>query len=286
MRDVVFGSITKQPRAGNAGNNFYYDHKTGNSINSWGIPNKGIEAYLPELPAIKKQVNNHGARLWVSISAGDAFSAFEYEEMAGALERADAADVIEGNFSCSNMVVDGKPKPNVCYDVETFAAGVQGLGCHARLKKAAAKIAPITEPVILRGLVEACVRYDIDYLVVANTLGHCYLEDEHDKPAITMRRGGLAGKALRPIVKGMIQMIVPMLKGTRTKLIAVGGIEQGKDAYEYLELGAHGFMFNTALTWRNYDPRFAEDLISKDDGDYMTRSSALVHRLMDDGLPD
>jgi len=39
----------------------------------------------------------------VSISAGDAFISSEYEVMAATLDHNNAADVIEGNFSCPNQ---------------------------------------------------------------------------------------------------------------------------------------------------------------------------------------
>ncbi|HEY5383270.1 MAG TPA: hypothetical protein VIJ88_01815, partial [Candidatus Paceibacterota bacterium] len=113
MPHVMFGSITAQPRAGNAGDNFYYDEETGTSINSWGIPNRGIAAYMPEL-ATTREALLEDTFLWVSISAGDAFNPEEYESMARSLANNCVADVIEGNFSCPNMIVGGKPKPNVC----------------------------------------------------------------------------------------------------------------------------------------------------------------------------
>jgi dihydroorotate dehydrogenase len=283
MQSVDFGSITYLDRAGNPGDNFYYDEVTGNSVNSWGIPNRGFKAYLPELPDTKRTVNRLGAKLWVSISAGDRFNPDEYGEMAYELEGEEAADVIEGNFSCPNMIVGGKPKPNVCYELEDFERGIKCMKVGAEKTPIAVKLAPITEPIILKGLVEACLKHDVNYIVIANTIGNCYLEKAPGVPAITMVRGGLAGRGLRPVVKGMAQMIKPMLKNSPTKLIMTAGVETGLDAYEFLALGAHGFQFNTVLSKSNLDPRVAQDIIMGDAG---LQHEGLIDLLVERGLPD
>ena len=282
MPHVMFGSITAEPRAGNAGDNFYYDEATGNSVNSWGIPNKGIRAYQGELYDLNHSLSGMDTRLWVSISAGDTFSPEEYQSMATILRCMGAAHVIEGNFSCPNMIVGGKPKPNVCYDLEAFTRGVHALDKGAGGIPTSAKLAPITEPVILRGLVEVCLQYEVDYIVVANTIGNCYIEKALGVPAITMVGGGLAGKGLRPVVKGMVRIIKPMLKGTHTKLIATAGVESGLDAYEFLALGADGFQFNTALSRRNLDPKVAQDIVF---GDTSLGQKGLLDLLVEHGLP-
>lgn len=289
MKNIMFGSITFQPREGNSGDNFYRNPDTGDSINSLGLPNKGIDAYLPELVTLMPSVQALGSELWVSVSAGSAFNAEEYFSMARRLTERRACSVVEGNFSCPNVVVGGKPKPNVCYDIAAFRDGVAALSLGARSQsspqpRTSVKIAPITEPAILSGLVEQCIDAGVDYIVAANTLGNCYMEKAPGVPAITMVRGGLAGRALRPVIKGMVQMIAPMLRGTNTKLIAVGGIEHGFDAYEYFTLGAQGFQFNTALSWRNYDPRMIHDILFGSDISPQA-SHGLLNLLVERGIP-
>lgn len=282
---VHFGSITLKQRDGNFGNNFYFDERTGNSINAWGIPNAGYEAYLPTLIALKPQINKLGAKLWVSISAGDSFDAEEYWTMAMRLYGVSAADVVAANFSCPNIEVGGKRKPVVCYDLEAFREGVEAMYDAVDPKPFAVKIAPITEARLLDDIVQICLDKDVSYIEGANTMPNCYMEELPGKPAITMKRGGGAGRMLSPIINGMTTMIVPRLKGTGTEFIAVGGVLEGKDAYDRLALGAHGFEFNTALSARGGDPRAITEILDgkEVDGGYVP---GLLELLVERGLPE
>ncbi|MDB5188249.1 MAG: putative Dihydroorotate dehydrogenase [Candidatus Kaiserbacteria bacterium] len=283
MRVVTYGSYTMEPREGNTGNNFFYDEKTGNSINALGIPNQGHEATLPLLRKICQSVNDAGANFCVSISAGNKFDPEEYHYMAADIASYNAANIVEGNFSCGNMVVDGKFKPIVCFDSDAFREGVASLKNGAGGLLTAIKHAPITEARFLIPNIKACVDIGIDYVILANTIPNSYLEKELGKPAINMGRGGLGGKALIPIVSGMLMQAREIVKGTKTKLIAAGGIDSGLDAYKYLCLGAHGFQFNTALSRRNLDPKVAQEIIM---GDKSVGHTGLVDYLVEYGLPD
>lgn len=261
---VTHGSNTMAPRKGNEGNNFHYDSKSGRSLNSLGIPNQSLSAYLDTLTELKKAVNACGSELWVSISAGDSFSNYEYHAMTSALIHNSAADVVAGNTSCPNIVVNGNPKPAVCYDPDSFELAVSAMRSAAGSNRIAVKIAPITEANLLKKIVNIALAFDVDYLEVANTIGNCYFENEEGKPAIAMGRGGLAGSALIPLVTGMIQIIKPVIEGSKMKLIAIGGVHDGLSAYNYLRHGADGFQFATELYRRDGDPDVIQEIIVGD----------------------
>ncbi len=282
---VSWGSTTTLARAGNAGDNFYYDEETGNSVNAWGIPNKGNAAYLHEMAQAKRAVNAEGSRLLASISAGDKFDPQEYYDMAVDINKHDAADIIEGNKSCGNMKVGDEYKPIVCYDIPAFTSGVTALRQGAGDKQTSIKLTPTTERRFLIKNVEICVDLGIDYIVLANTIPNSYLEKPDGTPGITMVRGGLAGRALRPIVTGMLQMAAPVVKGTKTKLLAAGGVEDGKSAYQYLRHGANGFVFSTLLWRNNFNPKCGQEIIFGTEGPG-SRSVSLLDLLVQYGLPD
>lgn len=258
---VHFGSVTWSSRAGNPGDNFYYDPRTGNSINAWGIPNRGIHAYLPELVDLRPEIESHGAQLWVSISAGDTFVPEEYREMTQMLFEYKAAHVVAANKSCPNIEVGGKRKPVVCFDLDAYERGVTAVSKGADGKPFAIKIAPITEFSILSDLVNIAVNRGASFIEGANSVGNCYIEKPDGTPAISMGRGGGAGKMLSPIVDGMSRMVKPMLEGTQTKFLAVGGVQEGFDAYQRLKNGADGFEFNTILSAFGGRPEVITNLI-------------------------
>lgn len=282
MSIVGHGSWTTQKRDGNPGDNFYFDEETGNSINAWGIPNLGIDEGMPEIKKSRAQVRPHGAKLWVSASAGNVYSPDDYGTIASRLENSNAADVVEGNFSCGNMKEGDHYKPIVCYDDGAFDAGVEALVYGAGSLKTAVKLTPTTERRFLISNIETCLRYNVDYIVLSNTVPNCYLEKPDGTAAISMELGGGGGAMLIPIVTGMLRMSREVTRGTRTKLIAAGGVSCGKVAYHYLKHGAHGYVYASELWRRNFDPRIDQEIIM---GDESRSLPGLVQYLVKYGLP-
>jgi dihydroorotate dehydrogenase len=273
---ATFGSTVLQKRPGNLGDNFFYDEATRAGINALGIPDAGFEVHLPLLMHLRQVFEIRRAKFIVSVSAGDSFEPDEYEFMARKLLMNYAAHIVEGNFACPNIQVDGKRKPVVCFNRDDFEAGVKALRAGTELKlPIAAKIAPITEARMLEDLVEICLRHSVTYIVVANTIPNGYLEKEDGTPAIAMKRGGLSGAVLEPIVSGMITMIAPQIKGTSTKLIATGAVSSGDVAHKYLRLGAHGVSFATELYRQGGDPKVVSQI-----------GQRLVELLVERGLPN
>ena len=266
---VMFGSITKFPRKGNMGESFRYNPHSGNSINNEGLTNAGFIHYIEILSNLCDVIRTKGSELWVSISAGDDFIPEEYQEMANRLVSSDSADVIEGNLSCPNVQIFGSRKIPICFNLDDFNAGVKALRIGAGERPIAVKISPITDSSYLSRLTDICIKENVNYIVCSNTKADS--------------RGGIGGKILKPIVSKMIQTIGVRTRKTKTKMIAVGGIENALDAYNYLYWGGGevvGFQFNTAFTRRNEDPRFVGDLIIGGDDE-----PGLVDLLVERGLP-
>jgi|GEM_PF-4530727 len=257
---VGHGSNTWESRAGDP-NNFFYCTRSGNSGNALRLPNRSLRAYIPELKQLKKDVNAAGAELAVSFSAGDTFIAREYEDAMRILFEEEAADLGEANGSCPNVkTAAGKLKPAVCYDIGAYTELVAATRAGAGKNRIIIKWAPIPDPGFQEALVEAGKPYDPDYLELANTVAGCYFEDERGNPGLASVRGGGAGAMLDPIICGMILGVKPMLDGTGTKLIATGGVRNGKTAHDRLKLGADGFRFNTELYRRDGDPAVVTDI--------------------------
>lgn len=286
MTSVVFGSLSMNLRAGNAGGDFYYDELTGCSINALGLPNRGFWAYFPELPELRHWMLKHtSSKLWVDITTGDRFEQRELARMASYLESQVAADVVVWNSSCPNVEVGGKRKPVVCFDHGAFREGVLALSLGLNTLRRAVKISPITEASLLAKIVEICLEFDVDYLVFSNTEPNCYMEKPDGTPALPgMIRGGMGGRFLIPKVSAMIQMVRPMLQGTKMKMVVVGGIVEGGVIHRYLRLGGDaiaGFQFNTILS-HLVDPSKTVDRIMFGDKQH----PGLIPLLMEKGLPE
>jgi len=275
---ATFGTIRQNPYSGNAGENFFYDETTGNAVNALGVPDAGIKAHLPTLTKLCQ--NFHGAKLVVSIMGDNTFDPDVYTYMAHKLLVNGAAHIVEGNFACPNIEVDGKRKPVVSYHMGDLRAGVRALREGAGDMPIGVKIAPITEASVLGEIADICMEFGVDFIVAANTIGNCYLDKEDGTDAIDMKLGGLSGAGLRPMVRAMVSMLVPLVKKSKTRVIAAGGIACGHDAYDYLRRGAHGVSFNTALYRRGGDPKVISEIALGEGG-----KPGLIQLLAQHGLP-
>lgn len=252
---VVAGSFTMKKRNGNPGHNLWLG-ENGESVNAMGLPNDGLESAncRAEIVKMRDVVHSAGSKFGVSISAGDAFDVGDYFQMSTMVVSDIRPDILKVNMSCPNRWVDGVRKPPVCSCPDDFERGVYSvMRAVAGKIPVAIKLAPIVFPgrninrILLYKLAGVCLRYGVDYIVVGNTLGGQRIVDATGKPVIPMEFGGLGGKPLIPIVIETIRIIKPLIAGTKTKLLALGGVANGLTAWRYLNEGANGFLVATEL---------------------------------------
>ncbi len=285
---VSYGSmIAEEGWGGNPGDNFHYDDETGNSINAMGLGDPGIKRHLETLPETRTKVNEIGAELWVSFSARKEFKAEDYRNSASALAMSKAADVGKANAACPNVEDDtGKRKPVLCFDLpkldEAVAAFTEGAG----VMPTAVKLAPNTEARILCDQLDICRKYGVKYVILGNTLGNCHLKKPDGSHAISMIRGGLAGRALQPIVRGMLMIAVPHLKGSGTEVIACGGVDCGEIAYDYLWFGASGWLYNSYASRKGGGPKTIPEILFGLVDNHGKRRKGLLQLMIERGLPE
>ncbi len=279
---ATFGTIRPHQHSGNPGMNFWFDERTGNGINALGVPDAGITTHLPVLKLLCHAFSMGNAQLIVSVMGDDAFDPGAYEYMARQLLLNGAAHITEGNFACPNMVVGGKRMPIVSYHMESLRLGVRALRKGAGDMPIGVKISPITEASMLGEIDDICRESHVEFLISANTIPNCHLQKEDGTDAIDMKLGGLSGAALRPLVRGMSAILMPLLKKHTTKLILAGGVGCGEDAYGHLCTGVHGVMFNTALYRRGGDPKVISEIAMGDEG---LKQPGLIELIATRGLP-
>ncbi|MFN4131474.1 MAG: tRNA-dihydrouridine synthase, partial [Caldimicrobium sp.] len=195
-------------------------------INSIGLENPGIEdflkRYFPKLKTLKVPIifNLHGK------------SKEEFIELAKRLSN-EEIDGIELNISCPNVSEGGiafSQSPKLVYDLVRAVREVYGRLLIVKLSP----IGPWYEVAI------ASEEAGADALTVANTypaLGIVSL-----KP-FQIIKGGLSGPAIKPLT---LRLVYELSSKIKIPLIASGGITTGKDALEYLLVGAKALQIGTA----------------------------------------
>lgn len=107
-------------------------------------------------------------------------------------------------------------------------------------------------------IAKAAVSAGADALVAINTLKALMINIKIKKPVLGNIRGGLSGRAIKPIG---IRMIYDLYEhfGDKVPLIGVGGVSNWQDVIEYILAGANAIQIGSALT----DFSSPKDLTSK-----------------------
>lgn len=110
------------------------------------------------------------------------------------------------------------------------------------------KIAPDLNKQQLEEIAACCKQFNIDGIIVSNTT--------IQRPTIlgtqvhATEQGGLSGAALRPLALETLKQMYKLVHGSNIRLIGVGGISTGEDAYERICHGASLVQIYTAMIYQ------------------------------------
>ena len=245
---VVVGSITVSMRPGNAGTTYWFG--SFHALNSRGLPNPGFEDYRRMLPDMVHLAHLRGKKLIVSVAGlkpGEWRQLTEMSYEAG-------ADLVELNLGCPNVWGDSGQKRIVCFDPHMVAAVLEEVESVASERGVAVKISPFSDPFGLEELAGLLkTRKIVKVVTTSNTFPNGFGVNDAGKPLITATGtnglAGVSGKALKPIAMGQVRQLVALLPPT-IQVIGVGGIETGRDVYDYLQAGATAVQIGTAFAAR------------------------------------
>lgn len=227
---VTVGSITVLPRDGNPEPR-WYDHGD-HALNSFGMPNKGLEAYRSLLPHMKTIVHESGKKLSLSIAG---FNVEEYVQLAE-LANVSGVDLLELNLGCPNVQIDGKQKPIASFDLEYMTAIINAVHEVTSLPLMI-KLSPYSNPAELQQVAATLASLGtVAAVVTSNTFPNGYVEQD-GVPVLAMEYGGVSGKALLPIALGQVRQFRKALPES-IAVIGAGGVSSKEDVEAYLAAGA------------------------------------------------
>jgi dihydroorotate dehydrogenase (NAD+) catalytic subunit len=219
----VTKTVTPLPREGNEP--VRIAETDGGMLNSIGLANPGIERFvhdvLPRLPEI-------GRPIWVSVGG---FSATDYADLCGRLDREKAVATIELNVSCPNVA---EPADSVAEIVASARA--------ATAKPLYAKLSPASGDIV--AVAEAAAAAGADGLSLVNTMRGLALDPATLRPVLATDTGGLSGPPLRPIA---LAAVFACYRATGLPIVAMGGMETGRHALELIAAGATACALGTIL---------------------------------------
>lgn len=235
---IVVGSITMDQRDGNPG--LPYRCSGVASVNSYGLPNPGLEYYKEWLPEMVARAHDASKRLVLSVAG---FNEIEWVDLCSMAVEA-GVDAIELNFGCPNVdyhaIWSFHPDAmrrivvNVLDVVGGTAVGV--------------KLSPYSNPQTILHVYEACLQ-DIAYIASSNTFPNSFLKNT---------LGGMGGRALKPIAVGQIRQFRDIVDSDIV-LIGVGGVCLPEDVEDYQDAGACAVQVATEFI--EYGRQIFEELV-------------------------
>ncbi|MCE5267053.1 MAG: dihydroorotate dehydrogenase [Planctomycetaceae bacterium] len=233
-------TITQQPRAGNPPPRTV--ETTGGLLNSIGLDNDGIEAFLErQLPYLASL----GTAVIVSIAGK---SCEEFVAMASRLDGISSIAALELNVSCPNVSggVDFGANASLC---EKVVSGVRGACSHPVLAKLTPNVRDVTE------IARAAEAGGADALSLVNTCLGMAVDWRRRRPILGNVMGGLSGPAIKPIALRIVHQVAQAVK---IPLMGIGGIATIDDVMEFLVTGATAVQIGTA---NFYNPAVSTQLV-------------------------
>ena len=225
---VVTKSIGPEPREG-------YPNPTvveidGSLLNAVGLPNPGVEAFLPELEE---------ALAAKAVVVGSVYGkdAAEYAHVARRMVEG-GVPAIEMNLSCPHAKGLGTEIAQSEEAVRDFTRAVKDAVDVPVFPKLSPNVADIASFAV------AAERGGADGIVAINTVKAMTIAPELRMPVLANRYGGLSGPAIRALG---VRAVYDIYEQVDIPVIGVGGIDSGHAALEYIMAGASAVQIGTAL---------------------------------------
>ena len=218
-------------------------------INAIGLQGVGVERFAADvLPELRR----HDTAVIVNVcGSGDE----EYYRVIEFLDRREGIAAYELNISCPNVKLNG-----ACPAMDPRATREIVAGAKRRSRRPViAKLSPnVTD---IASIARAAEDGGADAVSLINTLLAMAVDLDTRKPKLGNVLGGLSGPAIKPVA---LRMTYQAARAVKIPVIGMGGICTGRDALEFMLVGARAVQVGTA----NFvDPASAARIV-REIGDY------------------
>lgn len=238
---IITKSLSLEERKGNPPPRIV--ETAGGMINSIGLANIGVDAFLKEKSDFLRQISG---KVIVSIAGRNE------DEYAGVIQKLDGQSWISGyeiNVSCPNVKESGiefGTRPNILSRLVKCLRDMTS-------KFLMVKLSPnVTD---IRILAETCQQCGADAISMINTVYGAAIDIYTQKPLLNTVIGGLSGPAIKPIA---IANIIKTFKVIDIPIVGIGGISCGEDVIEFLLAGASAIELGTV---NFYNPRAIDEIL-------------------------
>ena len=207
------------------------------SINSMGLPNKGLDYYLDYLLDLQEKEPNR--TFFLSLGG---MSPEETHTILKKVQESEFRGLIELNLSCPN--VPGKPQ--IAYDFETTDRILAEVFDYFT-KPLGIKLPPYFDIVHFDQAAAIFNKYPLKFVNCVNSIGNgLYIEDESVVIRPKNGFGGIGGEYIKPTALANVHAFYQRLN-PQIQIIGTGGVLTGRDAFEHILCGASMVQVGTTL---------------------------------------
>lgn len=243
---VITKSCTLLAREGNPKPR-YAAFASGNSINSMGLPNKGLEYYVDAA----RDLNPHKP-YFLSLAG---LTRTENLQMLSMLQH-DCCDApvagVELNLSCPNL----PGKPQVAYDFEAMDETLRSVFEMFDRLPLGVKLPPYFDPSHFDGAAQVLRHYPkLKWVTCINSVGNGLVVDPINERSLIVPKGGLGGiggSCIKPTALANVRSFRERLP-LSVDIVGCGGITRGVDVFEHILCGANAVQIGTVLAENGLD---------------------------------
>jgi len=224
---ITMKSCTLEPRIGNPEPR-YSDLPNSSSINSMGLPNLGYKEYIKYAKILKEKFKK------IIIASISGMSLEDNIIMIKAFNHS-SADIIEFNPGSPNTI----GKAIVGYDFDEMDRLLKTVTKICK-KPLGVKLPPYFDFVHFDKMAGILKKYPIQFISCVNSIGNALAIDPKKEQVLIKPKGGfggLGGQYIKYTALANVRKFYELL-GHRMKIIGVGGVTTGVDAFEFILAGA------------------------------------------------
>jgi dihydroorotate dehydrogenase (NAD+) catalytic subunit len=226
---VITKTVTLEPRVGNPPARTA--ETAGGMLNSIGLENVGLARFRSEkLPKLRELG-------WTVVASLGGETPEELESLLSSLAGEPGIAGFEINFSCPNVARGGSRYWADARRLEDTLARLRPLTGRALIAKLSPDVTSVPDLAI------ACEQGGADAVTAVNTFVGMAVDIDHMRSKLGRPTGGLSGPAIKPLA---LARVWETARAVRIPVIGSGGIMNGRDALEFIAVGAAAVQVGTA----------------------------------------
>jgi dihydroorotate dehydrogenase len=269
---IEVGSYTLEPRLGNSPNGervYYHNDQTGETFNSLGMPNKGMDEVEKEIPEMVQIAHAHNKKLVVNIAPVSSDPIKETQELVARSYGA-GADGVLVNAGCPNVVTeDGGRHEILSYDAGALGDVLYGLQeVVSKFRPVLVRTSPYkTYPDMLQALWQMQLTDVTSAVFLPNTWGGNRPTNYRGEDILEVSGGigGKSGPAMAERSRIQTEWAIDLLKGTVIDVVSSSSIMNAGELKIRMDLGAVAgagttFFYESQNGWKEDTDRLLSEL--------------------------